>query len=104
ARPQAQTVTGMAALEIENLSVLFPSSGGPLRPVDGVSLSLEQGEILGIVGESGSGKSLAMLALMGLVPYPGEVSAGRLRFDGHDLLAVSEAQRRSLTGKDMAMI
>ncbi|HTQ83655.1 MAG TPA: ABC transporter ATP-binding protein, partial [Pseudolabrys sp.] len=61
-------------------------------------------EVLGIVGESGSGKSLAMLALMGLVPFPGEVSAGRLTFDGHDLLAVSAAERRRLAGKDMAMI
>ncbi|HTQ83238.1 MAG TPA: ATP-binding cassette domain-containing protein, partial [Pseudolabrys sp.] len=79
----------MAALEIENLIVEFPSTAGPLRAVDGLSLTVEQGEVLGIVGESGSGKSLAMLALMGLVPFPGEVSAGRLTFDGHDLLAVS---------------
>ena len=94
----------MAALEIENLTVEFPSTAGPLRAVDGLSLTVEQGEVLGIVGESGSGKSLAMLALMGLVPFPGEVSAGRLTFDGHDLLAVSAAERRRLAGKDMAMI
>jgi len=94
----------MAALEIENLIVEFPSTAGPLRAVDGLSLTVEQGEVLGIVGESGSGKSLAMLALMGLVPFPGEVSAGRLTFDGHDLLAVSAAERRRLAGKDMAMI
>ena len=74
----------MAVLDIENLTVEFPSAAGPLRAVDGVSLTLEQGEILGIVGESGSGKSVAMLALMGLVPFPGEVSAGRLAFDGRD--------------------
>jgi dipeptide transport system ATP-binding protein len=97
-------VTGMAALEIENLTIEFPSAAGPLRAVDGVSLKVEQGEVLGIVGESGSGKSLAMLALMGLVPFPGEVSAGRLVFDGHDLLAVSADERRKLAGKDMAMI
>ncbi len=72
--------------------------------MDDVSLNVEQGEVLGIVGESGSGKSLAMLALMGLVPFPGEVSAGRLAFDGHDMLSLSEAARRSLTGKAMAMI
>ena len=94
----------MAALEIENLTVEFPSAAGPLRAVDGLSLKVEQGEVLGIVGESGSGKSLAMLALMGLVPFPGEVSAARLVFDGHDLLAVSDAERRQLAGKDMAMI
>jgi dipeptide transport system ATP-binding protein len=94
----------MAALEIENLTVEFPSAAGPLRAVDGMSLKVEQGEVLGIVGESGSGKSLAMLALMGLVPFPGEVSAERLLFDGRDLLAVSAAERRTLAGKDMAMI
>ncbi len=94
----------MAAVEIENLVVEFPSSAGPLRAVDGVSLTLDSGEILGIVGESGSGKSVAMLALMGLVPFPGEVSADRLNVGGSDLLTASDAARRKLVGKDMAMI
>ena len=65
----------MALLEIENLSVAFPSQNGVMHAVDGVSLSLEEGEVLGIVGESGSGKSVTMMALMGLVAYPGRVSA-----------------------------
>jgi len=69
-----------------------------------VSLSLEAGDVLGIVGESGSGKSVTMMALMGLVAYPGQITADKLRFDGHDLLNMSERQRRSVTGKDMAMI
>jgi dipeptide transport system ATP-binding protein len=94
----------MALLDIEDLSVMFPSAAGPLFAVDGVSLTVEPGEVLGIVGESGSGKSLAMLALMGLVPFPGEVTAKRLMFDGHDLLTASDEERRQLTGKDMAMI
>ena len=94
----------MTAVEIDNLIVEFPSAAGPLRAVDGVSLSLEPGEVVGIVGESGSGKSVAMLALMGLVPYPGEVRAARLRVGGHDLLSLSDAGRRKLVGKDMAMI
>lgn len=59
----------MAALEIDNLTVEFPSAGPPLRAVDGVSLRVEHGEVLGIVGESGSGKSVSMLAMMGLIPY-----------------------------------
>ena len=75
-----------------------------LRAVDGVSLSLDKGEVLGIVGESGSGKSVTMLALMGLVAYPGRVRAKRLRFDGHDLLTMSDRERRTLIGKDVAMI
>jgi len=94
----------MTLLDIKDLSVNFPSASGPLHAVEGVSLSVEPGEILGIVGESGSGKSLAMLALMGLVPFPGQVTAQSLVFDGHDLLALSDAERRRLAGKDMAMI
>ncbi len=94
----------MALLEIENLSVDFPSGNSVMHAVEGVSLSLEAGDVLGIVGESGSGKSVTMMALMGLVPYPGVVQAERLCFDGHDLLSLSDAQRRRLTGKDVAMI
>jgi len=94
----------MALLEIENLSVEFPSKNSVMHAVEGVSLSLEAGQVLGIVGESGSGKSVTMMALMGLVPYPGRISADKLRFDGHDLLALSSGERSKLTGKDVAMI
>ncbi|MDU0961141.1 MAG: ATP-binding cassette domain-containing protein, partial [Bradyrhizobium sp.] len=80
----------MPLLEIENLSVAFPSRNGMLRAVDGVSMTLDKGEVLGIVGESGSGKSVGMLALMGLVPHPGRVEADRLRFEGKDLQRLSE--------------
>ena len=75
-----------------------------MRAVDGVSLTLDQGEVLGVVGESGSGKSVTMLALMGLVPFPGRVRADRLSFGGRDLLTMSDRERRQLTGKDVAMI
>ncbi|MEO8305513.1 MAG: ABC transporter ATP-binding protein [Betaproteobacteria bacterium] len=94
----------MALLEIEDLHVDFPSQGAVMRAVDGVSLSLDEGEVLGIVGESGSGKSVTMLALMGLVAYPGRVRAKALRFAGHDLLKASDAEHRKLIGKDVAMI
>jgi len=94
----------MALLEIENLSVEFPSTKATMHAVEGVSLSLGAGDVLGIVGESGSGKSVTMMALMGLVPYPGVVRADKLRFDGHDLLALSRSERSKLTGKDVAMI
>ena len=94
----------MPLLEIENLSVAFPSQNGMVRAVDGVSLALDKGEVLGIVGESGSGKSVGMLALMGLVPYPGRVQADRLSFEGRDLKTLSDRERRALTGKDVAMI
>ena len=94
----------MALLEIENLSVEFPSHNGTMHAVDGVSLSVDSGDVLGIVGESGSGKSVTMMALMGLVAFPGVVRADKLRFDGHDLLALSPRERRKLTGKDLSMI
>ncbi len=94
----------MALLEIENLTVDFPSRNSVMHAVDGVSLTLEAGDVLGIVGESGSGKSVTMMALMGLVSYPGRVKADKLRFDGHDLLALSPGERNKLTGKDVAMI
>ena len=94
----------MPLLEIENLSVAFPSGRGMVRAVDGVSITLDKGEVLGIVGESGSGKSVGMLALMGLVPYPGQVEADKLLFEGRDLKALSDRERRALTGKDIAMI
>src|SRR5215213_9229465 len=94
----------MALLDIQNLSVEFPTQGGIMRAVDGVSLRLEQGAVLGVVGESGSGKSVTMLALMGLVPFPGRVTADKLSFGGRDLLTISDRDRRQLTGKDVAMI
>src|SRR5450631_2861588 len=94
----------MALLEIENLSVEFPTANGMVRAVDGVSLTLRERELLGVVGESGSGKSLTMLAVMGLVPYPGRVTADRLTFRNRDLLTLSSRERRRLTGKSVAMI
>jgi dipeptide transport system ATP-binding protein len=90
----------MALLDVRNLAVSF----GRFRAVSGVSLSVEAREVLGIVGESGSGKSVSMLAVMGLVGYPGVVTADRLTFDGHDLLALPPRARRKITGKDVAMI
>ena len=90
----------MALLEVENLSVDF----GRFRAVDRVSVSVDAGDVLGIVGESGSGKSVTMLALMGLVAWPGKVTADRLVFDGNDLLSLSRRARRRITGSDVAMI
>jgi dipeptide transport system ATP-binding protein len=94
----------MPLLEIDNLSVEFPTASGVLRAVDGVSLTLDEGEVLGVVGESGSGKSVTMLALMGLVAWPGRVTADRLAFGGRDLLKMSGRERRKLAGNDVAMI
>ncbi|MBA3449385.1 MAG: ABC transporter ATP-binding protein [Pseudaminobacter sp.] len=94
----------MPLLEIENLVVEFSTASGPFRAVDGVSLAVEQREVLAIVGESGSGKSVSMLAVMGLLPWTATVTADRMVFAGQDLLQLSVAERRKMVGKDMAMI
>ncbi|MDP9108223.1 MAG: ATP-binding cassette domain-containing protein, partial [Pseudomonadota bacterium] len=94
----------MALLDIKNLRVEFGSEKSPFTAVDGLDLAIDQGEVVGIVGESGSGKSVTSLALMGLIDYPGRVRAERMAFDGRDLLAMPEKERRGLLGKDIAMI
>ncbi|HVZ14651.1 MAG TPA: ABC transporter ATP-binding protein [Bauldia sp.] len=94
----------MALLEISGLTVEFATSTGSFRAVDDVSLNVDGGEIQAIVGESGSGKSVAMLAVMGLLPWTATVTAKRLAFDGTDLLGLSAAHRRRIIGKDIAMI
>ncbi len=94
----------MALLEIRNLAVEFQTASGLFRAVDGINITLEEGDLLGVVGESGSGKSVTMLAVMGLLPWTAKVTADTLNFDGRSLLGLSAAARRRLTGKDMAMI
>jgi dipeptide transport system ATP-binding protein len=94
----------MALLEIRNLSVTFATARGPFRAVDGIDLTVAEGDILGVVGESGSGKSVTMLAVMGLLPWTATVEAEVLAFDGVDLLTLKPEARRKLVGKDVAMI
>jgi dipeptide transport system ATP-binding protein len=94
----------MALLQIDNLTVEFETSTGWFRAVDGVSISVEKGEVLAIVGESGSGKSVSMLAVMGLLPWTAKITADRMLFEGKDIQKLSPAERRKLIGKDIAMI
>ncbi|HMB47814.1 MAG TPA: ABC transporter ATP-binding protein [Afifellaceae bacterium] len=94
----------MALLEIRNLTVSFETSAGAFRAVDGIDLSVDAGDVLAIVGESGSGKSVAMLAVMGLLPDTATVTADAMQFDGLDLQALTRKQRRDIIGRDMAMI
>lgn len=94
----------MALLEIENLGVEFATANGAFRAVDGLSMTVDAGDVLAVVGESGSGKSVAMLAMMGLLPWTASVTADRMLFDGQDLLTVSPRARRKIVGKDIAMI
>ncbi len=94
----------MPLLEISNLSVEFETRGGRFRAVDSVSLTVDPREIVSIVGESGSGKSVAMLAVMGLLPATAHVLADKMTFNGIDLKTISARQRRSIVGREMAMI
>ncbi|MCO4315767.1 ABC transporter ATP-binding protein [Phyllobacterium sp. 21LDTY02-6] len=91
-------------LEIKNLSVGFETSSGQFMAVQGIDLSVDAREVLAIVGESGSGKSVAMLAVMGLLPKTATVTADSMSFDGHDMLAMNGRQRREIIGRDVAMI
>ncbi|ALA16728.1 MULTISPECIES: ABC transporter ATP-binding protein [unclassified Chelatococcus] len=92
-----------ALLDVENLRVSFPTRSGVVEAVRGVSFTLGR-ERLGIVGESGSGKSQTGRAILGLTPPHASVTADRLVFDGTDLLAASERERRTLRGKRIAMV
>lgn len=94
----------MALLEIENLSVGFGRAESPLIAVDGVDLTIAEGEVVGIVGESGSGKSVTSLAIMGLIDAPGRVTATRMELAGKNLLSISDRERRAMLGRDVAMI
>jgi dipeptide transport system ATP-binding protein len=94
----------MALLDIRNLSVEFATGRGRFRAVDGIDLSADAGEVLCVVGESGSGKSVTMLAVMGLIAWPGKVTADVMKFDGIDLLGLSAKARRKLIGRDVAMV
>ncbi|MFM2119199.1 MAG: hypothetical protein RL722_667, partial [Pseudomonadota bacterium] len=91
-------------LEVRGLTVSFATRGGRFVAVEGVDLDVQAGEVLAVVGESGSGKSVAMLAIMGLLPWTATVSAERLAFMGQDLRGLSPKARRALVGRDLAMI
>jgi oligopeptide/dipeptide ABC transporter ATP-binding protein len=94
----------MSLLEIEDLVVHFDTDAGPVQAVDGVGLNVEAGEIVGLVGESGSGKSVTGLAILGLIRPPGRIVRGAVRFEGNDIVRMTEAQRRSYRGRRIALV
>lgn len=92
-------------LDVENLTVEFKSGGSTMKAVNGVNLQLNKKETLGIVGESGSGKSVTATALMRLIPSPpGKITNGVIRFNGRDLIGISEKEMRNVRGNEMSMI
>ena len=95
----------MALLDVSNLRTWFHTREGVVRAVDGVSFSLEAGEMLGVVGESGSGKSVTFYSLLGLVPTPpGRIESGQALFEGRDLLQMPAGDLRKLRGRRIAMV
>ena len=92
-------------LEVEDLSTVFRTRDGDVHAVNGISFSLERGEILGIVGESGSGKSVAMMSLVNLLPTPpAEILSGRVTFDGVDLREVTPDAMRRIRGREIGFV
>lgn len=92
-------------LSIENLETCFRTPEGTIHAVNGVSLELKQGEILGIVGESGCGKSVTMLSVLGLIPSPpGKVTAGKALYKGQDLLKMKANDIRKIRSSEIGMV
>ncbi|HEX9124282.1 MAG TPA: ABC transporter ATP-binding protein [Actinomycetota bacterium] len=91
-------------LEVRNLTVHFPTDDGLVKAVDGVSISLQQGETLGVVGESGSGKSVTFLTVMGLIRTGQAVIEGEVIFQGQDLLKLPPDEMRTVRGDKISMI
>lgn len=91
-------------LDVRDLRVSFRTRRGTVTAVDGLSLSVAPGEILGVVGESGSGKSVSMLAVLRLLTSPNVTVTGQVLFRGRDLLALPDKEMRSVRGREIAML
>jgi peptide/nickel transport system ATP-binding protein len=94
----------MALLEVENLQTHFGTPDGVVRAVEGLSFHIDAGETVGIVGESGCGKSVTSMSILRLIQQPPGRIAGRIRFQGRDLLKLSEREMRQVRGNAISMI
>lgn len=95
---------GDSLLAVENLQTQFPTDRGVVKAVDGVSLTIEPGEIVGLVGESGSGKSVLAESVAGIVEEPGEIVDGDVRLHGESLVDKSEAELEHVRGGQISMV
>jgi peptide/nickel transport system ATP-binding protein len=93
-----------ALLEVKDLRVSFRTEDGLVHAVDGVSLTVDEGEVLGIVGESGSGKSVTMLSVMRLINDPNAIFEGEVLYKGQDLMKLPQREMRDVRGAEIAMI
>jgi peptide/nickel transport system ATP-binding protein len=95
----------MSLLEVEDLRTYFYTPDGIVQAVDGVSFSVDRGESLGLVGESGAGKSVAVKSILGLIRSPGRIVSGSIRFDGQELVGMSEkALRTDVRGNGISIV
>jgi peptide/nickel transport system permease protein len=93
-----------ALLSIRDLEIAFATATGMVKAVDGVSLDISAGEIVGLVGESGCGKTLTAMAILGLLPGSGEIVGGRILFGGQDLAASTQRQLEGIRGNRIGLI
>ena len=91
-------------LEIKDERLSFFTPAGEVKALNGVSFSMEEGEVLGIVGESGSGKSVTAYSIMGLTAYPGKLVGGTIRFNGHEIEKMTEKDFRKIRGNEVSII
>lgn len=91
-------------LEVENLRITFAGDSGEFTAVNGISYHLNRGETLAIVGESGCGKTVSALSILRLIPPPGKITNGSIRFDSRDILSLPQKELRELRGNKIAMI
>ena len=91
-------------LEIKDEKLSFFTPAGEVKALNGVSFSMNEGEVLGIVGESGSGKSVTAYSIMGLTAYPGKLIGGTIYFNGHQIEKMSEKDMRKIRGNEVSII
>ena len=91
-------------LRIEDLKTYYFTREGVIKAVDGVSLNVRKGELLGLVGESGSGKSSLGLSIVRLVPPPGRIVGGKIMLDNVDIVKLPEKELRKIRGKNIGMV
>jgi len=92
-------------LEVQDLTTRFYTLDGVVHAVNGISYTLEEGEMLGIVGESACGKSVSVLSVMGLIPEPpGKIAAGQVLYKGQDLLQLDQKQMERIRGREISMV
>jgi oligopeptide/dipeptide ABC transporter ATP-binding protein len=91
-------------LKVDGLRTYFFTWAGVVKAVDGISLSLDKGETLGVVGESGSGKTVTALSIMRIIPSPGKIVSGKITFEGRDLLAKPEGEMQGIRGNRIGYI